>query len=842
VYRSKLSGRLLAPLCVMVLAAGFCVFSASAALATTYYVDSVSGNDNWNGQSPSTAWQTLSKVNSTTFEPGDEILFKAGCAWTGRLYPKGSGSDGSPIVIDMYAAGALPIINGNGQELEAVLLYNQEYWQINNLEVTNTLAEPGETRGIAIIGEDAGVLHQIHVKDCVVHDINGKRLVGEDKGKCNAGILVDVWGSSVLTHFDDILIEGNYVYTCDMSGIKVWNGAWYGWKCHERDYHTNVVLRNNVVDDIGGDGICPHMTIASLTEYNTAIRCRQRSEGAAYVAIWPYEADDAVVQYNEAYLTMGTKDGQGFDIDGVQNRCITQYNYSHDNDGGFILLCEEPGNACYYNDDAIVRYNISQNDGYARVFHLSGKVTDAQIYNNTIYVGAGTGDPNIFEFFKWKGTTPENTQLSNNIFYNLGTGDYDLSDSPNTVWDYNVFYGNHPAGEPDDPHKLTSDPKLVNPGSGGIGMDSVDGYQLQSDSPCRDSGVTIAGNGGQDYWGNTVPSGATDRGAHEYPGGGAPPVADFSGNPTEGDAPLTVYFTDLSTNAPTSWDWTFGDGGSSQAESPSHEYTTADTYTVSLEACNGAGCDTETKVDYITVTEPQAPVAQFSGEPLNGNAPLEVDFTDLSQNYPTAWDWSFGDSGTSQEQDPTHTYTSEAKYTVSLTAYNAQGDDTETKPDYINVGMGGGGDYFCNSMTIEVGTLVSGEYTDTHASDDVRVVIDAVKTSGKYSVYNVYTFDTDLSSVSSLVITNEAQYSELPSTGYHYRYVYAWNYSTSEWDRIERYRIYGAGGDETTTTPVPSPSDYMSGSGEVQVRITHGHMARDPWTLGVDHVKINAAP
>ncbi len=85
--------------------------------------------------------------------------------------------------------------------------------------------------------------------------------------------------------------------------------------------------------------------------------------------------------------------------------------------------------------------------------------------------------------------------------------------------------------------------------------------------------------------------------------GPQPPVADFSGNPTSGPPPLTVYFTDLSANAPTSWDWTFGDGGVSQAQHPSHDYTAVNTYTVSLQACNAQGCDTETKPDYITVSD-----------------------------------------------------------------------------------------------------------------------------------------------------------------------------------------------------------------------------------------------
>jgi len=85
-----------------------------------------------------------------------------------------------------------------------------------------------------------------------------------------------------------------------------------------------------------------------------------------------------------------------------------------------------------------------------------------------------------------------------------------------------------------------------------------------------------------------------------------PPVADFSGSPTSGDYPLTVSFTDLSTENPTSWSWDFGDGvGTSTEQNPSYTYEAAGTYTVSLTATNAYGSDTETKTDYITVTEPQ---------------------------------------------------------------------------------------------------------------------------------------------------------------------------------------------------------------------------------------------
>ncbi|MCK4761425.1 MAG: M6 family metalloprotease domain-containing protein, partial [Candidatus Aminicenantes bacterium] len=91
-------------------------------------------------------------------------------------------------------------------------------------------------------------------------------------------------------------------------------------------------------------------------------------------------------------------------------------------------------------------------------------------------------------------------------------------------------------------------------------------------------------------------------------GGPLPPVANFSANDTtvtEGDY---VTFTDLSTNSPTSWSWTFTGGtpSSSTSQNPVIQYNTAGTYAVSLTATNAAGSDGETKTNYITVSAPPA--------------------------------------------------------------------------------------------------------------------------------------------------------------------------------------------------------------------------------------------
>lgn len=96
----------------------------------TYYVDSIQGNDDDAGTSPNRAWKSLAKVNATTFLPGDRILLKSGAVWRGQLWPKGSGAEGRPIMLDMYGGGVKPVIHGDGLAEDAVLLKNQEYWEI----------------------------------------------------------------------------------------------------------------------------------------------------------------------------------------------------------------------------------------------------------------------------------------------------------------------------------------------------------------------------------------------------------------------------------------------------------------------------------------------------------------------------------------------------------------------------------------------------------------------------------------------------------------------------------------------------------------------------------------
>jgi len=318
---------------------------------------------------------------------------------------------------------------------------------------------------------------------------------------------------------------------------------------------------------------------------------------------------------------------------------------------------------------------------------------------------------------------------------------------------------------------------------------------------------------------------------------GQPPVADFVGDPTSGAAPLDVSFTDQSTNSPTSWDWDFGDSGTSGAQHPSHQYTPVDSYTVSLTAANAHGQDTETKVDYITTTV-APPVADFVGDPTSGPAPLTVDFTDLSTNSPTSWDWDFGDTGSSQAQHPNHEYTGTGQFTVSLTAANAGGEDTETKQNYITVTGGGGGDYVAASYTIHYGTYVSGTVTDTHTSDDSYLVVDSVKITGQQSTEIEYSFNTDLTSLSSLSVTQEWRHEGVTTDRRQRTRLY--NFINTGWDEVDN-RLVNCTVDTTVVVDVPSPSPYISATGEVRVKLLCGDNGSDAFSHHVDLVKITAA-
>ncbi|MBX7257151.1 MAG: PKD domain-containing protein [Candidatus Hydrogenedentes bacterium] len=168
-------------------------------------------------------------------------------------------------------------------------------------------------------------------------------------------------------------------------------------------------------------------------------------------------------------------------------------------------------------------------------------------------------------------------------------------------------------------------------------------------------------------------------------------VANFGGIPTTIQPGGVVNFVDQSTvtgGTIDSWLWTFGDGGQSTLQNPSHQYNTLGTYTVTLQITSGALSDTEVKSNYISVVPPTPPTANFIATPTAPVGNASVQFTDLSlagTSPITNWYWEFGDGGTSTLKNPTHSYTTATAFSVYLKVTTLVGSDDELKVNYINV-------------------------------------------------------------------------------------------------------------------------------------------------------------
>ncbi|MBI9067696.1 MAG: PKD domain-containing protein [Salinivirgaceae bacterium] len=117
--------------------------------------------------------------------------------------------------------------------------------------------------------------------------------------------------------------------------------------------------------------------------------------------------------------------------------------------------------------------------------------------------------------------------------------------------------------------------------------------------------------------------------------------SDFSGTPTTICEGGTVTFTDASLNSPTSWTWTFGDSGTATTQNPTHTYTTAGIYTVTLTATNGEDSDLITKENYITVIAPPNAGTNGTLTICEGTTPTDNElFAELGGNPDTGGTWS----------------------------------------------------------------------------------------------------------------------------------------------------------------------------------------------------------
>lgn len=535
------------------IAAGTLVFSGlmaappASAAAIDYYIDSATGSDSAAGTSPGSAWKTLAAANSRTFSAGDRILLARGGTWNGSLSPLGQGTASAPITISSYGTGAAPRLDGASLAGGAVVsLQNQSHWVIENLDIVSnsgvdnfgTLTTNGTPRSGIQVRNTIGnsTVSGIVIRDNKISDVNGCfHCVGID-AHVNGGIVADT--TALGANFAGVRIEENQVENVGRTGIVVWDASYFTTsqtQIVQAALSTGVIIRGNTVIDPDSDGILAFGTDGALLEHNVVRGAGQRtipgSTMSASAGLWPTRAMNTLVQYNEVSGTRlhGT-DGQGFDVDLGSINTRVQYNYSHDNEGGFILLMGG------YSSDVTVRYNLSINDGWGGekgVITFSwGVPAPVRIYNNTIVIPEGSPANPIYcdgDAGACASTTPGTWSFTNNIVDNRGSGAYTYPGlGTSATFAGNLFAGNHPASEPADSSKITSAPGFVDPDATGDGFAVAENFRLTAGSPAIGNGQLVAANGLRDFFGGGVStSAAPSRGFHEaVPPTGTPITVD----------------------------------------------------------------------------------------------------------------------------------------------------------------------------------------------------------------------------------------------------------------------------------------------------------------------------
>lgn len=188
---------------------------------------------------------------------------------------------------------------------------------------------------------------------------------------------------------------------------------------------------------------------------------------------------------------------------------------------------------------------------------------------------------------------------------------------------------------------------------------------------------------------------------HKVMAQGCAPVANFGFTTNE----LGVFFSDSSTNNPTSWSWDFGDGGTSAGQNPSYTYAVPGTYTVCLTVTNSCGSDSMCQVITVSCT---APIAGWSIISLD----LSVAFIDTSTNNPATWFWDFGDGNSSNMQSPGHSYSAPGTYTVCLIVSSICGSDTSCQSITVTcTAPTAGFNYTDNDLSVSFGDISAGNPT-----------------------------------------------------------------------------------------------------------------------------------
>lgn len=440
-----------------------------AKVGDNYYLDSENGQDTNDGLSPDQAWKTFDKVKNSIFKAGDSILLRRESIYNGVMEISAHGKPDVRIVIGAYGLGNAPRIIAPDSSMYAVLIKKSDYLTLRDLDITNKGKERLAGRaGVKVLCEEYGVSHHIVLDALNIHDVNGTLAKHSGEG---CGILVETRWKERPSAFDSLTIENCIIRRCERNGIT-WSS---GWDRRKWFPNTHTMICKNLIEEVPGDGIVPIGCDGALVEYNLMRNCTDLlPEKDAAAGIWPWSSDNTLIQYNEVSHHKASWDGQGFDSDFNCSNTTIQYNYSHDNEGGFILICCPGPSECdttgiVGNRGTIVQYNISINDGlrtrkthigmYSPIIHIGGTATDTRVNNNILHANTRPNkqvDCSMITSDSWGGYSYQ-TLFKENVFYSSDASAFRFSHSTEDSFEGNYYLGTF-SGMPDDKTGKTISP------------------------------------------------------------------------------------------------------------------------------------------------------------------------------------------------------------------------------------------------------------------------------------------------------------------------------------------------------------------------------------------------
>jgi cysteine-rich repeat protein len=457
---------------------------------TTYYVDASAGNDGNNGTSTSTPWKTMSKVNSTTFQPGDQVLFKRGQTFTitgNGMLLNGDGNSTSRITLGAYGTGNAPTLSNTNSSNKYIYVVGVwgKFWTVKDLRIVSTAGNVIED-GIRVWNGDVIIENN---EICGIVDSANNALCASSMDN-KFGV-----AKGVKMHGSNSVIRNNNI--------------------HDLSLFVNTIGGNDDVGSLGVEVTQNGATVTAVKIYNNTFKnLKPKSydyvtDGAAieiFDNVTDLEVFNNMIESVDSVTEIGGT-SSGKTISNVRfhhNVILNPYIIAFLNNGGDYPVSFSD---IKFQNNTIVK-NTAESRGYGIGFWYAPAAGKVFFVNNIVYY-RNTPQPFGYIYQTTQGAWSNTTLTHSNNLYDLNN----IGGANNTAVNFTL---NATASLEE---KYTTNLKFVNAASD---------FHLQSGSDAIDKGTNLSFS--SDKEGNAIPSGSLpDIGAYEYQGVVTPPAVCGNG-------------------------------------------------------------------------------------------------------------------------------------------------------------------------------------------------------------------------------------------------------------------------------------------------------------------------